>query len=59
METETKKLVGKKVDVQMKDFHLYGVLKAIDTYGVWLETPEQESFIGWPNIIMIKLDRRQ
>ena len=58
METETRKLLNKNVDVQMRDFHLYGVLKQIDAQGIWLETKEQESFINWTNIIMIKLDKR-
>jgi hypothetical protein len=58
METENRKLLGKHVDVQMKDFHLYGVLKAIEENGIWLETNEQESFINWTNITMIKKDRK-
>ena len=58
METENKELIGKQVDVQMRDFHLYGILTQLTPQGIWLKTKEQESYIGWPNIIMIRLDRR-
>ena len=59
METE-KKLVNKKVDVTKADgFHLYGHLRDIDQYGIWLETNAETSFIAFINIKEIRLDRRQ
>lgn len=59
MELE-EKLVNRKVDVSKSDgFHLYGVLREIGAYGIWLRTSSETSFIAFANIKEIRLDRKQ
>jgi len=54
------KLINKRVDVSKNDgFHLYGVLREIGAYGIWLKTSSETSFIAFTNIKEIRLDRRQ
>lgn len=52
-------LIDKKVIVKMENhFNLHCVLRQIDDYGVWVETEEQTSYIGFSEIRMIKLDKK-
>ncbi|MFA5102486.1 MAG: hypothetical protein WC525_04985 [Candidatus Thermoplasmatota archaeon] len=49
----------KHIDVMKIDgFHVYGILKKIESYGIWVESNSELGFLAFSNIREIRPDRR-